>query len=100
WRGVWSRVGARATGDEAEMNKPLRVMLLLAALALGLAGMAVLGHRSSSRMTTVAIALKRYELRHSKFPSSLDALVPEFMAELPWDCMSGKSFCYRLNVDG
>jgi hypothetical protein len=31
------------------MNRPLRVMLLVGGLALALAGMAVLGHRSSSR---------------------------------------------------
>src|SRR6266404_1890134 len=31
------------------MNKPLRVMLLLGGLALALAGMAVIGHRSGSR---------------------------------------------------
>jgi hypothetical protein len=35
------------------------------------------------QMTLAAIALKRFELRLSKSPVSLEALVPEFLTALP-----------------
>jgi hypothetical protein len=51
-------------------------------------------------MTLAAIALKRYQLRHGKLPSSLEALVPEFLPALPYDYMSAKPLCYRHKTDG
>jgi len=47
-----------------------------------------------------AIALKRYSLRHGKFPPSLDALVPALVAAVPGDYFDGKPIKYRLNNDG
>ena len=52
------------------------------------------------RMTVVAIALKRYELRQGRWPSSLPTLVSEFLNAVPIDQMSGKPLVYRLNADG
>ncbi|MBA4146811.1 MAG: hypothetical protein H0X66_01765 [Verrucomicrobia bacterium] len=52
------------------------------------------------RMTVTAIALKRHELRHGKFPPDLTTLVPDFIASVPIDCMDGKPLKYRLNPDG
>jgi hypothetical protein len=52
------------------------------------------------QMTLAAIALKRYQLRHGRLPTSLDALVPQFLPAAPYDPMSGKSLCYRLKPDG
>ena len=51
-------------------------------------------------LTVTAIALKRYQLRHGKFPASLDALVPEFLPALPVDWMDGQPLRYRLKADG
>jgi hypothetical protein len=50
-------------------------------------------------MTLCAIALKRYSLRGGKLPTTLDALVPEFLPSLPVDYMDGKPVKYRLNDD-
>jgi hypothetical protein len=47
-----------------------------------------------------AIALKRHQLRHATLPKELNALVPEFLPELPHDPVDGKALRYRLNVDG
>jgi hypothetical protein len=47
-----------------------------------------------------AIALKRYFLRHGKFPTSLDELVPEFLSSAPTDYMDGKPMKYHLNTEG
>ena len=52
------------------------------------------------QMTLAAIALKRFELRHGKLPSSLEALVPEVLAAVPYDYMSAKPLCYRVGNDG
>ena len=47
-----------------------------------------------------AIALKRYSLRHRKFPTSLSELVPEFVSFVPTDYMDGMPLKYRLNANG
>src|SRR5262249_45006843 len=52
------------------------------------------------RMTILAIALKRDELRHGEVPPRLDALVAGLIARPPLDFMNGKPFCYHLNADG
>jgi hypothetical protein len=46
-----------------------------------------------------AIALKRYQLRHGRFPAQLSDMVPEFLAAVPDDPMDGKPLRYRLNSD-
>ena len=52
------------------------------------------------RLTVTAIALHRHRLKHGKFPESLGALVPEFLAEVPRDFMDGQPLRYRLDTDG
>lgn len=47
-----------------------------------------------------AIALKRYILRYGKPPSSLSALVPEFLSSVPVDYMDGQPVKYRAQPDG
>ena len=51
-------------------------------------------------LTLAAIAVKRYQLRHGAPPPSLEALTPEFLPALPYDPMSGKALCYRLEPNG
>jgi hypothetical protein len=51
-------------------------------------------------MVRTAVAIKRYELRQGKPPSSLAALVPDFLDEIPLDLMDGQPLRYRLNPDG
>ncbi|HVU28671.1 MAG TPA: hypothetical protein VHG71_13180 [Verrucomicrobiae bacterium] len=55
---------------------------------------------TAKNMTLAAIALKRYELQHREFPSSLDDLEPEFLKVIPLDYMNGKPLRYKLNSDG
>jgi hypothetical protein len=59
-----------------------------------------LGTQTQRELTVTAIALKRFELRHGKLPSSLAALLPEFLQALPVDYMDGQPMRYRLNADG
>lgn len=54
----------------------------------------------SREMAVTSIALKRYALRHRRFPDQLNSLIPEFLSELPVDWMDGKPLRYSLNADG
>lgn len=52
------------------------------------------------RLVVAAIALKRYQMRHGAFPNALDALVPEFCAEVPRDPVDGQPLRYRRLPEG
>ena len=52
------------------------------------------------RLLVTAIALKRYQLRHGKYPADLNPLVPEFLRQVPMDLMDGQPLRYRLKPDG
>ena len=55
---------------------------------------------NARRMTVTAIALKRFRLRHGKYPAQLRELVPEFLPRPPIDLMDGKPLRYRQRDDG
>jgi hypothetical protein len=50
-------------------------------------------------MTLCAIALKRYHLRHGKYPDTLKLLVPEFLPAMPRDFIDGQPLKYRRDGD-
>ena len=51
-------------------------------------------------LALAAIALRRHELRHGRAASSLEALVPEFLTQVPVDLMDGQPLRYRPAGDG
>jgi ABC-type transport system involved in multi-copper enzyme maturation permease subunit len=52
------------------------------------------------RCAFVAVALERYRLCHNKWPESLDALLPKYLACVPTDPFDGKPLRYRRLTDG
>lgn len=56
--------------------------------------------QQSVDLARVAIALERYRLAHGTYPESLDALVPQFLAQLPHDIINGQPLHYRQAPDG
>ena len=46
-------------------------------------------------LVRVAIALERYRLAHGKYPETLEALMPKFIAKLPHDVINGQPLKYR-----
>ncbi|MGH7980198.1 MAG: hypothetical protein ACREE6_12560, partial [Limisphaerales bacterium] len=52
------------------------------------------------RITLTAIALKRYQLVHGKFPVALSGLAPEFVPSVPRDPIDGQPLRYRLMSNG
>ena len=47
----------------------------------------------------LACGLERYRLAHAQYPSSLEALVPEFVSKLPRDIITGEPLKYRRLED-
>jgi hypothetical protein len=48
----------------------------------------------------IACALERYYLQHGHYPEKLDALAPQFLAEIPNDVIGGQPPHYRRAADG
>lgn len=46
-----------------------------------------------------AVAIERFRLRHGEPPQTLDAMVPEFLPEVPSDPFDGKPLRYRMNAE-
>ena len=55
---------------------------------------------ASYQATRIAIALEWHKRVHETYPKTLAALVPEPMAALPLDPLTGKDLCYRLEGEG
>ena len=56
--------------------------------------------QSSLDLARVAMALESYRLAQGKYPESLSALSPQFIAEVPHDLIGGQPLHYRLTPDG
>jgi hypothetical protein len=48
----------------------------------------------------IACALERYRLAHGEYPETLDALVPQFIEQLPHDIIGGQPLRYHRTNDG
>jgi hypothetical protein len=48
----------------------------------------------------IACGLERYWLTHGAYPDTLDALVPQYLAKLPHDVITGQPLHYRRTPDG
>ena len=60
----------------------------------------LLRHESQIQMARAAIAIQRHRLKHGRVPESLAQLVPEFLAEVPVDYMTGQPLLFAVNPDG
>jgi hypothetical protein len=56
--------------------------------------------QASVDLARTAIALERYRMAHGEFPESLDALAPQFIAQVPHDVIGGGPLKYRRTADG
>jgi hypothetical protein len=56
--------------------------------------------QSSVDLARVACALERYHLAHGEYPETLDALAPQFIAQVPHDIINGQPLHYRRTDDG
>lgn len=56
--------------------------------------------QSQLDLARVACALERFRLAHGSYPATLDALAPQFIAQLPHDLINGQPLHYRRTDDG
>ena len=56
--------------------------------------------QTAADAASLACALERYRRQHGQFPEALSQLVPDFMAGLPHDVISGQPLHYRRTPDG
>jgi hypothetical protein len=56
--------------------------------------------QTAVNLARVAIALERFRLAHGEYPESLDALAPQFIAQVPHDVIGGQPLKYRREADG
>ena len=59
-------------------------------------GNQIMDSEARRRIVVTAIALKRYELKHGKYPTMLSDLAPAFISSVPLDPVDGKPLRYRL----
>jgi hypothetical protein len=57
-------------------------------------------NQTLSNEAQIACALERYHLAHGEYPETLDALVPQFMENVPHDIIGGWPLHYRHKDDG
>jgi len=55
--------------------------------------------QATAELTTTAIAIKRFELRHGKTPNRLEDLMFNFLSRLPIDYMDGRCLKYCIDDD-
>ena len=56
--------------------------------------------QAAVNLARTACALERYRLAHGKYPETLDALAPQFIAKVPHDPISVQPLHYRPTDDG
>jgi hypothetical protein len=98
--------GARAKStsqrNASALTVCLRHQIFLSLLVSSLPDIFVKAGRAQTGadLAAVACALERHRLARGQLPATLDALVPQFMAKLPHDVITGRPLHYRLTADG
>jgi len=100
-QGRLAELGLHPTNeDRIQMDAELRSLFSDAAESLhGVLNRVYLAE-TARELTTTALALKRYQLRHGQYPAELSALVPELLPMLPRDPADGQTLRYRWQPDG
>ncbi len=89
-----------AVGRELSHRTPGNFFEMWLLPALGNAVKRFAYGQESVDLARVAITLERYRLAHGEYPESLDALAPQFIAQLPHDIIKGQPLHYRRTADG
>jgi hypothetical protein len=71
----------------------VQAQMVFPAIASGIKKFAMM--QSQVDMARVACALERFRLAHGNYPEALDALAPQFIAQLPHDIINGEPLHYR-----
>ena len=97
---VKARAADNAVHSEIEHRTPENVLETLLMPSFGDTAEKSAYAQSSVNLARTAIALERYRLTNGNYPDSLDALTPQFIAQVPHDVIGGQPLHYRLTNDG
>ena len=86
--------------QEKKHYSPYKAEALMAVQAVGASARKFGITQAEVDLARVACALERYRLAHGEYPETLDALVPQFIEQLPDDVVNGQPLHYRLTDDG
>jgi len=86
---------------QAQMNhySPYKVQALMTA-GVGKSVEKFAKIQSELDLARLACALDRFRLAHGNYPETLNALAPQFIAQLPHDVINGQPLHYRRTDDG
>ena len=87
-------------GSPPNMRPPLRNLSLLPNRKYEDARKRAIGGGVKRVLVLTGIALERYRLKHGTVPQTLEALVPEFLPEVPKDIYDGQPLRYQVLPDG
>jgi hypothetical protein len=94
------RQADQAIQAELKHYSPYKIEALMTGPAIDKAITKFAFAQSSVDLARVGCALERYRLAHGKYPQTLDALTPQFIAEVPHDIINGQPLHYQLRPDG
>lgn len=95
-----AQAAAAAVKAQGQTYSPYKVQALMVFPAISKAVEKFAFAQSSIDLARVACALERYRLAQGGYPETLNALVPQFIAQLPHDIINGQPLKYRRSVDG
>jgi len=101
---IISPVALQRANDAVQTEKkhysPYKVQALMLFPAIDATVRKIATIQSSVDLARVACALERYRLAHGKCPETLDALTPQFIAQIPHDIIGGQPLHYRREANG
>jgi hypothetical protein len=89
-----------AVQAEKKHYSPYKVQALMLFPAISATVRKIAAIQSSIDLARVACALERYWLAHGEYPETLDALAPQFIAQVPHDIINGQPLHYRREANG
>jgi len=89
-----------AVHAETKHYSPYRVQALMLFPAISSTVRKLAAIEMSIDLARVACSLERYRLAHGEYPETLDALAPQFIAQIPHDIINGQPLHYRRTDDG
>jgi hypothetical protein len=92
--------GMREVTEAAAQWAPWRIRLENAVPNFTKAILRTAQNQTLVNQAQIVCALERFRLAQGNYPETLDALVPQFVARLPHDIISGQSFKYWRTADG
>jgi hypothetical protein len=102
----WNQSTAQVFKEEqaALAHRPLHrimyIMVTMAASSLDRAIEKTVECQTQVDQSLIACALERYRLAHGSYPSTLDALVLEYLTKIPNSPIDGKPMNYSVKPDG